>query len=702
MDEPQPNISPDDYAEFVANLRAFFDAARAASRDGGLASDDAEDSPGPAIERDLMDLFASGMQQELEPEFLESLMGALHSLAPQHQDSLSLPGWAEFVARLFRYEQDFLIDLEEVALPDAQKRALRRQMVSFFRGLAAQLTGHLGSTGDGTIPRGFRQPIGAAQGPATPSYQSLLHAISDPACLCDADARIRYINPAFRSAVPQGIEPLGTLLSQWVRWDPAADSRDRAQAGTWLGWPSQEVPVIGIWLPDIGPGVTAVVLRLTVAERLLAPPEPGFHEADQLRHENQRLRNLYRSWVAMSASASEEELLPLFLRRLHELVPWGAAAVLLTDQSSTPRIWTSLTAEQGERWSGLTRRLMESFELFTHQPPPSGTPRLVHLALPGSEGVAEVLPSNEAVALPLVAGDRVWGALALYRDGGLPYSSLDVQAIAILAHGLAAIWRQLLTTRQLQRTNDAISQELRFARRVQRNFLPQPTRDPALRIVTRFVPASLLSGDFYLFDQPADGPVTILIGDVAGHGLSAALMMMTMVGIFTELLPTARERFGELLPLANIACCQVLEENYFVTVQALRIDAKKHEITIANAGHPPPLHLEASGQSASFIESSALPLGMFPDAIYTLKHVPCHPGDRVLCYTDGLIEARDASGRGFGRDRLRLMAIQERETPSPFLLDRLVDAAQAHHGAGPLDDDVALICIDLNDRDRPG
>jgi len=92
---------------------------------------------------------------------------------------------------------------------------------------------------------------------------------------------------------------------------------------------------------------------------------------------------------------------------------------------------------------------------------------------------------------------------------------------------------------------------------------------------------------------------------------------------------------------------------------------------------------------------SGLPLGMFPDAVYPAKHVPYHPGDRLLCYTDGMLEVRDAAGRAFGRERLRQLTQREWQAPSSFLLDRLVAAAQEYSGREQLADDLALICLDF-------
>ncbi|HYE78890.1 MAG TPA: SpoIIE family protein phosphatase [bacterium] len=686
MDDLPPDISPEDYAAFVDNLKAYFEASRAAGHEGGAAADSPEDSPGAGIEADLVRLFAGGLPRELDPSFLDSLIGALQALAPDSSAG-SVPGWAEVVALLFRYEQDFLMDLEELGLPESRKAALRRQMVGFFRGLARQLSNHLGGrtdTGSLASLTGWTatgSPQGDGLGP------QLLGALRDPICRVDGAGLVLYANPAFRQALPPGTEPLGLPVSRWLHWEGDVDAHPRQGH---LGNGSHSMSVQGIQVPEPGGGSLLVLQPTTPGANGTAPHD--FPHDNELRAENQRLRTIYRAWVGLGAASTEEELIPGFLRRLGEAVPYGAAALLLSE-GTLPRIWTTLTADRAAGWTGLPDRLAQSLVLFAPQTILGAPGRPRHLGIPGQEPVPDTLPAAESLALPLVAGDRVWGVVVLYRPDGSGYSSQEVQATAILAHGLAATWRQLLTTRALQRTSDHLQQELRFARRVQRNFLPQPVTHPRLRITTRFVPASTLSGDFYLFDQEGDGPVTVLIGDVAGHGIPAALMMMAMVGICTELLPSARTRFPELLPLANIACCQILEENYFVTAQALRIDPAHRRAWLASAGHPPALHVGAGG--CAYVEATGLPLGMFPDATYGVRELALEPGDRLLLYTDGAVEARDGSGRPFGRERLRLAATDHCGEPAGQLLDGLVTAAQRHTGRPHLLDDAALICVEL-------
>lgn len=677
------DIHPEEYAAFVDHLRAYFEARRATAADGGAATGE-ESGPelDPALEADLLALFAQG-DRPLDAHFAESLLEGLRALSPEGASPGRLPGWAEFVARCFRYEQDFLLDLEELELPEERKRALRRQMVQFFRALARQLSGPL--------PGGLELPTPLPEASDEPQ-EALLAALSDPVWITDSEGLIRYCNPALRQRCPAGIELLGTSAQQWLQWSETGSAADAVRSAELILAPGHRWPMQVTQVPQ-GEGRVVWLLReqWQPAAALAAAAAEG---AEPLAAENLRLRSLYRAWLALGSTATEEELIPVFLNRLNEAVPYGAAALLLLDQQ-IPHLWTSLGSTELPEWEGLGGRLLEHYELFAHQPAPAATIRTHACGLTGSLVTPGALPPAEGLVLPLVAGDRVWGVLALYRADAGVWSSQEVQAIAILTHGLAATWRQLLTTRTIQRTHDHMQQELRFARRVQRNFLPQPAVHPEVRVVTRFVPASHLSGDFYLFDQPPGGPVTVLIGDVAGHGVPAALMMMAMVGIFTELLPHARDRFHELLPLANLACCQILEENYFVTVQALRIDPAKNELAYANAGHPPPLHLvEATGE-CKFLDSPGLPLGMFPDAIYTVRHIPCHPGDRLLGYTDGLVEVRDGSGQVFGRERLRELTAAQWKLPSSFLLDHLVAAAQSHAGRPSLPDDVALIAVDV-------
>lgn len=684
MEPPSPEINPDDYAQFVEHLRAYFEAVRASGEDGGTADDENPGLP-DAMEADLFRLFATGVDRPLDATFTASLMDALQALTPGESPPGAIPGWAEFVARLFRYEQDFLLELEDVALPESSKTSLRRQMIGFFRSLARQLA----QQGGTDLPVQGRAPLPAPQ-------DALLGAISDPCCITDSEGRIRYLNPALRLLCPPGVEPLGTQADLWCRWDPRSAPGDAIRAGLLTLLPEHPLPVLVHRLPM--QSAETLWLFQRTDQRATAPAQASAATSppplQPLQEENQRLRAIYRAWLALGMAQTEDDLLPTFLRRLNDVVPWGVAHVLLLDPQIAT-LWTSLAASELPHWPGLESRLLEQHELFAHQPGPGAPVRSRPLGLEGALAPPAAMPPAETLTLPLVAGDRVWGLLALYRSDAQPYSSTEVQAIAILTHGLAATWRQLLTNRTLQRTHEHLDRELRFARRVQRNFLPLPQPHPTLQIATRFVPASHLSGDFYLFDQPTEGPHTILIGDVAGHGLPAALMMTTMIGIFTELIPQCRARIDEMLPLANLACCQVLEENYFVTAQTLQLDARTRTWRLLNAGHPPPLLFRAATGTCEVLDADGLPLGMFPDARYAPQEGRWEPGDRIILCTDGLLEARDGSGRLFGRDQLMAHVVAGSQLPMSVLLDSLLDAAQSHAGGQTLSDDVALIGLQL-------
>lgn len=127
----------------------------------------------------------------------------------------------------------------------------------------------------------------------------------------------------------------------------------------------------------------------------------------------------------------------------------------------------------------------------------------------------------------------------------------------------------------------------------------------------------------------------------------------------------------------------------------MQLDARTRTWRLLNAGHPPPLLFRAATGTCEVLDADGLPLGMFPDARYAPQEGRWEPGDRIILCTDGLLEARDGSGRLFGRDQLMAHVVAGSQLPMSVLLDSLLDAAQSHAGGQTLSDDVALIGLQL-------
>jgi len=198
----------------------------------------------------------------------------------------------------------------------------------------------------------------------------------------------------------------------------------------------------------------------------------------------------------------------------------------------------------------------------------------------------------------------------------------------------------------------AINNELELARQTQLSILPKDTpRLPGLEIAARYIPMSAVAGDFYDFVMVDEKHVGILIADVSGHGLSAALVASMLKSALPAQLPHASDP-ARVLSGLNQALFGKFEAHY-VTAAYVFVDMANNTVSYAGAAHPPLLWWHANTQHASECLENGLMLGPFRDSTYSAMTFALEKGDEIILVTDGILEARDSSGDQFGMDRLR-------------------------------------------------
>src|SRR6516165_2546157 len=198
----------------------------------------------------------------------------------------------------------------------------------------------------------------------------------------------------------------------------------------------------------------------------------------------------------------------------------------------------------------------------------------------------------------------------------------------------------------------AINNELELARQTQLSLLPKNTPHlPGLEIAARYMPMSAVAGDFYDFVMVDEKHVGILIADVSGHGLSAALVASMLKSALPAQLPHASDP-ARVLSGLNQALFGKFEAHY-VTAAYVFVDMANNTVSYAGAAHPPLLWWHANTQHASECLENGLMLGPFRDSTYSAMTFALEKGDEIILVTDGILEARDSSGDQFGMDRLR-------------------------------------------------
>jgi hypothetical protein len=200
---------------------------------------------------------------------------------------------------------------------------------------------------------------------------------------------------------------------------------------------------------------------------------------------------------------------------------------------------------------------------------------------------------------------------------------------------------------RIHRERERASSELAAARSVQELMIPRESpRTPGFEVDTVYTPAAEVGGDFFHIEPTGNGGLLIVIGDVAGHGLQAAMNVSMLMGALRR---SPQTQPKELLAGLN----QVLVGSSSFTTCEVALFSPDGEVTIASAGHPPPYL-----NSQEIVLPGGLPLGVVPDVVYEEIRLYLHPGDRLLMMSDGVSEARKSNGELFGFDRVRNLSNQ--------------------------------------------
>jgi sigma-B regulation protein RsbU (phosphoserine phosphatase) len=293
----------------------------------------------------------------------------------------------------------------------------------------------------------------------------------------------------------------------------------------------------------------------------------------------------------------------------------------------------------------------------------------------------------------VLAGGLTFLGVAAYRTlAGGPDDLFEPLAMLVFmtSVGYFIVQRMLASERRLV----AVSRELDLAREIQHSILPGVLPEtPGLRVAARYLPMSEIGGDFYDFDSQRANCLGVLVADVTGHGVPAALVA-SMVKMAFAAQAERLDNPGLVLTNMNRTLCGRFAGAY-VTACCGVLDGLNHKLSYSSAGHPAPL-LRASDGRVKQLDERGLLLAFDVAAEYVTAEVPLNAGDRVVFFSDGLVEACNAADEFFGDARLeQLLVASPAGTPEQFA-DQLV--AELLRWIGPdaqLQDDVTVVVVDV-------
>jgi len=245
----------------------------------------------------------------------------------------------------------------------------------------------------------------------------------------------------------------------------------------------------------------------------------------------------------------------------------------------------------------------------------------------------------------------------------------------------------------------SIQKELEIARQIQSSILPREVpRVAGLDIAAQYVPMTAVAGDFYDFLVVDEKRVGILVADVTGHGIPAALIASMLKTALAAQLAVAPDP-AQVLAGLNRSLCGKFEE-HFVTAGYVFLDPEKQILRYAGAGHPPLVLGTVDGKQTAFreVDSNGLLLGLVEGASYSSLELPFRPGDRCVLYTDGVLEAKNGALEEYGSSRfLGFLEGQAHLTAAPLISASLAELARwsGKGESAAREDDITLIAVDF-------
>ena len=304
-----------------------------------------------------------------------------------------------------------------------------------------------------------------------------------------------------------------------------------------------------------------------------------------------------------------------------------------------------------------------------------------------------------AVPIPDPDGEPL-GVLRLRgRAGARMYGTGEMKLTSALAT-LTSSFIRIDRMAEEVRLAEARKREMELTRQIHRGLLPgsEPSF-PGIDVDAACIAADNIGGDYYDYLGFDDGSLGLLVADVSGHGVGAALFMAAAKGVFLAEARHAPDAATLLSEVNGVLYGDFSRADLFATALFARLDPGASRVEVVSAGHHPLLLVRADG-SWETLSPRGVVLGVLEQQSFQPVSAPLTPGDLLLLFTDGILEARDAERRHYGQERLLQRARELRHLPARELTRRILEDLAAHRGGQPSHDDVTLVTVKIEEETR--
>jgi len=447
-------------------------------------------------------------------------------------------------------------------------------------------------------------------------------------------------------------------------------------------------PMSGVKTPQPMPGGAAAP-AVTAAQPSEAPPElSDLGEGRAVK----MLQAMYAVADAIGEELDLDKLLAKVLEHLFVVFPQAERGFVLLKNEASGQLVPEAVRQRAQT-GGL-----------------SYSQTMVDQVMSGGQGVIQGLKLSEVdaqpsganaeqpapkIGSPLICRGEAVGTVHLEgRVGASRFSPDDLALLSAIARQAALAIANARTGRALM-DQQRMETDLQLARKIQQSFLPHRLPQvPGLRFETHYLPALHVGGDFYDIIELGPNRIGIMVGDISGKGVSAALLM-AKVSSDIRLFSRLSGEPGEILTNANRTLIESEQDAMFATVIYTALDLEARTFTVANAGHQPPMVCSTRFEGISELDdATSVALGMVPEMVYAQEVYELVPGDVALLYTDGINEAHNRQNQEYGMQRLRNAVVGGPIEPSQ-VLQRLVADIRRFVGNTPQFDDQTMVAFGL-------
>ncbi|MBF0496908.1 MAG: SpoIIE family protein phosphatase [Deltaproteobacteria bacterium] len=404
-----------------------------------------------------------------------------------------------------------------------------------------------------------------------------------------------------------------------------------------------------------------------------------------------------------------DKLLLLVVERVKELLGCESVAIMLLDESAQ-EFFFRVALDDRER---ITDRLHETRfpatrgiagrVLRTGQPvlvPDVGLDPDFYREVDRDTGQV----TKSVIYAPLKVRQRIIGVMSGINKRGGNFESSDLERLTVIAQTISlslenARANELLASAYSElKDSERLKQEIESARKMQQATLPEEVPHlPGWSFWAICRPATEIGGDYYDFFPLDDGRCAFTLGDVSGHGLKAGMMVSMARSCLCTQLNFSTE-ISEVMGAMNRMVLRGVKDLMLMTFFFGILDRSAGKMTFANAGHPWPFHYSAASKTWSFIEQGEFPLGVMEDYDYSIHSMNLHPGDTLVFYSDGIVEADNPHKKLYGHRRLKEVLSRVQDLDVKTIGRDILDDLDNYRAEQPFRDDVTLVIVQVADK----